>query len=256
MKNFCKKLLIFLGIIAAISTSTSLISSRSTFADTRSDGSNCTNFLGMTNWDCGFNSSMSSEGELTSNIVIIASNVLTDITVIASYLVIGYVIYGGYLYMFSSGDAGKAASGKKSLTNAFIGLAIVMSAYAIFSGIRIAILGNKSFGDCNPLSGQECINAGDMVVNLIQWFGGVAGVVAAIFLVIGGWGYITSSGDSGKLQKAKTTIMYALIGLVIVALAEVLTAFIANLVRESNTFNGYLKDSTTQTIATKKEIKS
>ena len=158
--------------------------------------------------------------------------------------------------MFSSGDAGKAASGKKSLTNAFIGLAIVMSAYAIFSGIRIAILGNKSFGDCNPLSGQECIDAGDMIVNLIQWFGGVAGVVAAIFLVIGGWGYITSSGDSGKLQKAKTTIMYALIGLVIVALAEVLTAFIANLVRESNTFNGYLKDSATQTIATKKEIKS
>ena len=160
-------------------------------------------------------------------------NILADLPVIAAYLVLGYVIYGGYLYMFSSGDPSKAMAGKKTLTQAFIGLAITMSAYVIFSAIRIALIGNKSFGDCDPLVGG-CVDGGTMVTNLIQWFGGMAGVVAAIFLVIGAVGYMTSQGDAGKLQKAKTTILYSLIGLVIVALAEILTAFVSNLIREAN----------------------
>ena len=247
MKNFCKKLLVFIAIITAIVTTFSIISSNPTFAENRSDGSSCSTFLGMTNWDCGFNRNMGNEGELTSNIVLIASNVLTDITVLAAYLIIGYVMYGGYLYMFSSGDPGKAAAGKKALTHAFIGLAIVMSAYSIFSGIRIAIIGNKSFGECKITEGKQCVDGGDMVVNLIQWFGGVAGAVCAIFIVVGGWGYITAGGEPGKLQKAKSTILYALIGLVIVALTEVLTAFISDLIRKANDDTGSIE--TTQIIA-------
>ena len=241
MKNFCKKFIVFLGIISAVTATINLTSANPTYAEeTRSDGSNCTYFLGMTNWDCHFNRSMTSEQDLTGNIVIIASNILTDISVIAAYLVIGYVIYGGYLYMFSSGDPGKAAAGKKTLTHAFIGLAIVMSAYAIFSGIRIAIVGNNSFSDCGF---KECVTSGDMIVNLIHWFGGIAGVVSAIFLVVGGWGYITAAGDPNKLQKAKNTILYSIIGLVVVALSTVITAFVSNLIRESNSYNGYTESS-------------
>ena len=141
MKNFLKKFAVFLGIVATISITFSVNPPNSTFAETRSDGSECTTFAGLVMWDCGFKSDMSSEEDLTGNIVLIASNILTDVTIIASYLIIGYVMYGGYLYMFSSGDAGKAAAGKKTLQHAFIGLAISMSAYAIFSAIRIALIG-------------------------------------------------------------------------------------------------------------------
>lgn len=153
--------------------------------------------------------------------------------------------------MFSSGDPGKAAAGKKTLTQAFIGLAIVLSAYTIFSAIRIALIGNQAF------SFENGVDGGEMVTNLIQWVVGIAGAVAVIFIVVGAFGYITANGDPGKLQKAKTTILYALIGLVIVALAEVLTAFISNLVRESNAApQGYIKDtSITYEIANIKEVK-
>ena len=47
----------------------------------------------------------------------------------------------------------------------------------------------------------------------------VLGIVAVIFVIIGGVQYMTSSGDSGKTEKAKKTIIYALIGLVICALS-------------------------------------
>ena len=227
MRAFLSKILVFLGIVAAVSVTMNLTAPAPASAD-------CRYFLGMTSWDCKINENMSSEQDLTSNVAIIASNVLTDITVIASYLVIGYVMYGGYLYMFSSGDPSKAMAGKKTLQHAFIGLAIVMSAYAIFSAIRIALVGNASLADCSPTSGSECVDGGTMVTNLIQWVAGMAGVVSAIFVVVGGWGYVTSNGDPNKLQKAKTTILYALIGLVIVALTEVLTAFVSNLIRNAN----------------------
>ena len=58
----------------------------------------------------------------------------------------------------------------------------------------------------------------------------MAGITCVVFIVYGGVGYITSSGDPNKLQKAKQSILYACIGLIIVALAEVITAFIFNVV--------------------------
>lgn len=231
MKNFCKKLLVFVGILSTISITISF--TNQTPASAALDRCN-NSFLGLTSWDCNLKE-MKSEHDLTDNVVTIASNILTDITVIAAYLVLGYVIYGGYLYMFSSGDPGKAAAGKKTLQHAFIGLAITMSAYTIFSGIRIALIGNNSLGSCDITStGTACVTADAVVTNLIQWIFGMAGVVAAIFIVVGGWGYITAAGDPGKLQKAKTTLLYAIIGITIVALAEFLTAFISSLIRDAN----------------------
>lgn len=54
----------------------------------------------------------------------------------------------------------------------------------------------------------------------------VAGFIAVLMMVIGGISYITSAGDSGKVTKAKNTIIYAAIGLVLVALASFITDFI------------------------------
>lgn len=197
-------------------------------------GNACQGFLGLISWDCGV--SISDEASLKAGIWQIVANVATDITVIAAYLVLGYVIYGGYLYIFSYGDPGKVASGKKTLVNAFIGLAIVMSSYLIMSTIRFALLNEGGKFSCDFMSaeGEGCINANDLVTNAIQWVIGIAGAVAVIFVVYGGISYSTSAGDPGKLQKAKQTILYALIGLAIVGLAEAITAFVSNMIRDAN----------------------
>lgn len=193
--------------------------------------SSCRNFLGLTSWDCNVN--ITNEETLKSGIWQIAANVATDITVLAAYLVLGFVIYGGYLYILSSGDPNKVATGKKTLIQAFIGLAIVMLAYVILNAIRIALIGTDSFATCDLSTGSNCANANDLVTTSIQWVIGIAGVVAVIFVVYGGISYATSSGDSNKLQKAKQTILYALIGLVIVGLAELITAFVSGIIRDA-----------------------
>lgn len=193
--------------------------------------SSCRNFLGLTSWDCNVN--ITNEETLKSGIWQIAANVATDITVLAAYLVLGFVIYGGYLYILSSGDPNKVATGKKTLIQAFIGLAIVMLAYVILNAIRIALIGSNSFAACDLSTGYDCVNANDLVTTSIQWIIGIAGVVAVIFIVYGGISYATSSGDSNKLQKAKQTLLYALIGLAIVGLAELITAFVSGIIRDA-----------------------
>lgn len=57
------------------------------------------------------------------------------------------------------------------------------------------------------------------ITNIVKNIIVVSGLVAVIFIVIGGITYISSEGDSGKTKKAKDIILYAAIGLVICSLA-------------------------------------
>jgi hypothetical protein len=62
-----------------------------------------------------------------------------------------------------------------------------------------------------------------LIVNVFSW---IVGVIAVIMIIIGGLRYITSGGDSGNVTSAKNTILYAIIGLVIVALAQIIVRFV------------------------------
>lgn len=66
----------------------------------------------------------------------------------------------------------------------------------------------------------------NIIVTVINIFSLVVGVIAVIMIIIGGLKYITSAGDSGNVTSAKNTILYAVIGLVIVALAQVIVRFV------------------------------
>ena len=221
VKRFILSLVLVLTTISAISLSTF----QPVYADV-SFSSRCEYFLGLTSWDCGV--SISDQNSLKSGIWTIAVNILTDITIVASYLVLGYTIYGGYLYIMSSGDPSKVAEGKKTLTHAFIGLAIVLLANTILNAIRIALMGSSGSFAKNCAKTQ-CVDASTMVANVIQWTIGIAGVVSVVFVVYGAIAYITSSGNPDKLQRAKKSITYALIGLAIII------QFVTNTIKDSNT---------------------
>lgn len=61
------------------------------------------------------------------------------------------------------------------------------------------------------------------VISLLSW---VVGIVSIIMMIVGSLKYITSNGDSNAINSAKSTITYALIGVVIAALAQVLVQFV------------------------------
>lgn len=79
-------------------------------------------------------------------------------------------------------------------------------------------------GSCGGGGGGKSINhAIAAAVNILSL---VAGVAAVIMLIIGGLRFITSSGDTGNVATAKNTIIYALVGLVVVAIAQFIVHFV------------------------------
>ena len=66
----------------------------------------------------------------------------------------------------------------------------------------------------------------NIITSVINIFSLIVGIVAVIMIIIGGLKYITSGGDSGNVTGAKNTILYAVIGLVVVALAQFIVKFV------------------------------
>jgi hypothetical protein len=79
-------------------------------------------------------------------------------------------------------------------------------------------------------SGTTKINS--IITTVVNIFSIVVGVVAVIMIIIGGLRYITSGGDSNNVSAAKNTIIYAIIGLVVVALAQFIVKFVLNKVTQ------------------------
>jgi type IV secretory pathway VirB2 component (pilin) len=71
------------------------------------------------------------------------------------------------------------------------------------------------------------------IKNIVSTMVGIAGAVAVVFMVIGGFHYITSSGNPEKLEKAKTTLLYSGVGLVIVLAAYTIVDFVAGIAKSS-----------------------
>lgn len=81
-------------------------------------------------------------------------------------------------------------------------------------------------GDCaHTLRGLEPI-----FLNIVSILIPVGGIVLFIMIIAGGFYYITSSGDPRKAEGAKSTITYAIFGVVLLALAffilQIIAAFV------------------------------
>lgn len=63
------------------------------------------------------------------------------------------------------------------------------------------------------------------VVNTILY---VTGIIAVAMLIIGGIRFMISRGDKDKVQKAKNTIVYAIIGLILVIFSYAIVNFIVS----------------------------
>lgn len=82
-----------------------------------------------------------------------------------------------------------------------------------------------SGGHCGGGTGPSL---GSIVHDAINIFSIIVGVTSVIMIIVGGFQYVTSQGDSGKISGAKNTIIYALVGLVIVAFSQAIVRLVLN----------------------------
>lgn len=167
--------------------------------------------------------------KMAQYIITIAANIYGMITDIASYIAVLLVMYGGFLYMTSSGDPGKAMKGQKTIINSVIGIVIVKGSDIIFRFVKTLAVQAESTSSVGGAAG---------IGPLATYVGGKAvfwgGIVAVIMIIWGALQYSASAGDPGKAAKAKKTIIHASIGLTLMIVAAVIIMVVINTLDVNN----------------------
>jgi hypothetical protein len=69
------------------------------------------------------------------------------------------------------------------------------------------------------------INAIKFIILILSF---IIGITSVIMIILAGMWFITSNGDPQAVARARNTVLYALIGIVVVLLAQALVAFVLN----------------------------
>ncbi len=98
-----------------------------------------------------------------------------------------------------------------------------------------ANLNASSDGSCDVTAEEAQGTVNNTITFVINTFSIVVGVAAVIMIIVGGFRYIISGGDSGNVQSAKNTILFAVVGLVVVALSQFIVKFVLSKVSSATT---------------------
>ena len=75
---------------------------------------------------------------------------------------------------------------------------------------------------------QGSSGIGKLIRTVINVLSVIIGAIAVVMIIIGGFRYVISAGNAEQAKSARNTILYAIIGLVIVALAQIIVHFVLN----------------------------
>lgn len=101
-------------------------------------------------------------------------------------------------------------------------------ALAVVAGLPIVLAEPAFAAEVGGVSNVE-----SFIRNVITVLAGIAGLVATGFFVVGGFTYITSSGNPEQLDKAKRTLTWSAIGLAIVIGAFILAQIVTTLAKQA-----------------------
>ncbi len=80
-------------------------------------------------------------------------------------------------------------------------------------------------GQCSLAGSDATTRINNIIHTIVNLLSAIVGIVAVIMIIVGGLRYITSGGNDTSVTGAKNTILYAIIGLVVVALAQIIVRF-------------------------------
>lgn len=117
-----------------------------------------------------------------------------------------------------------------------VGLFTAVPAYAAFDlGLQDganSAQGKDQEGDAASLFGDGGQGGIFRTITNVMLF--IIGAISVIMLIIGGIRYVVSGGDSTKVQDAKNTILYAIVGVVVAILAYAVVNFVIQSFTDGN----------------------
>ncbi|MDD3145194.1 MAG: hypothetical protein PHV23_03715 [Candidatus Gracilibacteria bacterium] len=167
---------------------------------------------------------------LTKNLI---SPIIKILETAASFFFVLIAIFAFYSIITANGDEEKVKTGKMSIFYGLIGFIVVKIAKEIV---------NASYGkvDCNEttilgiftINGNNCnassqiVGISDIIIKIINWMNGFVGIIVIIMIIYAGVQVLFSVGDEDKLGKAKSSIVYIVIGIAILILNYFILSFL------------------------------
>ncbi len=102
----------------------------------------------------------------------------------------------------------------------------------------MAQLPGASSGElCNKLDGINCndVTLNELIIKVINWILAIVLAIDVLFIIIGGFLYITAAGNEDRAKKGRTTVINAVIGLVIIIMAYVIAQVVSSFFAEEQT---------------------
>ena len=156
-------------------------------------------------------------------------NFITNILlVLFGSVIVLIIIISGVQIAASAGNEDVVKKGKENIFKAVTGLVLLISFRAILSLINRVFEGvDTGVLFVSDSSTGELAGGGIplLLSNSISLASSLAAIVSVIFIIVGGVQYASSAGGEG-VKKAKKTITYALMGLVISISAYAILIFI------------------------------
>jgi len=114
------------------------------------------------------------------------------------------------------------------MTLGLLSILVPARSYALFDNSKnqacngVAL--TSSGADCNVKSNGKTLS--DILAQALDILSIVVGIVAVLMIIVGGLRFVLSGGDSNNTTSARNTVLYAVIGLVIVFLAQIIVKFV------------------------------
>lgn len=107
-------------------------------------------------------------------------------------------------------------------------LVATTGAQGAFGGSKEEACKGAALDDQGKCNGEASKTLDNTLKNVINVFSVIVSIAAVIMIIVGGLRYVLSGGDSGRVGSAKNTIIFALVGLLFVAIAQIIVRFVLN----------------------------
>jgi cytochrome bd-type quinol oxidase subunit 2 len=101
----------------------------------------------------------------------------------------------------------------------------VLAATNVFDGTCQASGSGQSTA-CQQNGSDPLTGPNGLLTKVTKIIGYITGAMAIVMVIISGFMYVTSDGDSSKVASARQTMIYALVGVVITVVAQGIVVFV------------------------------
>jgi len=104
------------------------------------------------------------------------------------------------------------------------------------TGENISDIVNSGITDNNNVISANPPTITQIISNFMKWILGILGMLSVIGFAISGILYLTSAGDEERIKKAKSAMVYSIIGVIVGLMGFVIIAAVQNMLSGSSTF--------------------